>query len=307
VSADDPRVRQAAAQFLATSKPAREDAAKTDLLRFLILTGGALGLMTAVMRKSVKREHAGMLLVLISAYDLISAGRRYIPESAFQPRGADVAEVLRAQTRGIDRWLAERTKTDEGWNHRVLPLAENPFNNAVPSFHYASLGGYSGAKLRNFQDVVDHALFSGAAGIHTGILNMMNVKYLTYNAPIPLPGFATVHESEGLYVLENTAVLPKAWFADSVMTVDGPVAAMEAVKSSLGDARSLAIVQTDAALASGPGGSVSIAGYGAHRIVVRTDRDTDGFLVLGEIFYPAGWRASVNGTETDILPTNYLL
>lgn len=307
VSVDDPRVRQAASQVLATSKPAREDAAKTDLLRFLILSGGALGLMTAVMRKSLKREHAAMLLILISAYDLISAGRRYIPDSAFQPRGADAAEVLRAQTRGIDRWLAERTKTVEGWSYRVLPLAENPFNNAVPSFHYASLGGYSGAKLRNFQDVVDHALFTGAAGIHTGILNMMNVKYITYNAPIPIPGFEMVHESEGLYVLENKAVLPKAWFADSVMTVDGPAAAMEAVKSSLGDARGLAIVQTDATLASGPGGRVTVSDYGAHRIVLRTERDTDGFLVLGEIVYPAGWRATVNGTEADILPTNYLL
>lgn len=307
VSVDDPRVRQAASQYLSTIKPQREEAAKADLLRFLILTGAAMGIMTGVVRKSLKKEHAALALVVISAYDLVSAGRRYIPESAFQPRGEDVADVLKAQTRGIDLWLAERSKTDEGWAYRVLPLSENPFNNAVPSFHYASLGGYSGAKLRNFQDVVDHALFSGPAGIHTGILNMMNVKYITYNAPVAIPGFQAVHESEGVHVLENMAVLPKAWFADSVMTVDGPVAAMEAVKSSLGDARSLAIVQTDAALASGPGGGVTVAEYGAHRIVLRTERDTDGFLVLGEVFYPAGWSATVNGIETEILPTNYLL
>jgi hypothetical protein len=307
VPADDPRVRQAASQFLASSKPEREDAAKADLLRFLVLAGAALGVMTGVIRKSLKKEHAAIALVLISAYDLISAGRRYIPESAFKPRGKDVADVLRAQTRGIDRWLAERTQTGEGWSYRVLPLSENPFNNAVPSFHYASLGGYSGAKLRNFQDVVDHALFTGPAGIHTGVLNMMNVKYITYNAPVAIPGFQTVHESEGIYVLENTAVLPKAWFADSVMTVDGPVAAMDAVISSLHDARSLAIVQTDAALASGPGGTAAIAAYGAHRIVIRTDRATDGFLVLGEIEYPAGWTASVDGVDTPILATNYLL
>lgn len=307
VSPEDPRVRQAATQYLSTVKPKREDAAKSDFLRLFILGGIGLGLMTAVVRKSLKKEHAAIAMVLVSGYDLVSVGKRYIPESAFQPRVGDMGEVLRAQTRDIDRWLADHTQTGEGWSYRVLPLSENPFNNAIPSFHYASLGGYSGAKLRSFQDIVDHALFTGPAGIHIGILNMMNVKYITYNAPVQLPGFELVHESEGTYVLENRNVMPKAWFADRVMTVATEIEAMEAVTSVLDDARSVAVVQSATPIETDSGGTAIVTEYGPHRIVVKTEHDAGGFLVLGEVFYPAGWSATVDGVPAEILPTNYLL
>ncbi|HSG27574.1 MAG TPA: YfhO family protein, partial [Candidatus Krumholzibacterium sp.] len=53
--------------------------------------------------------------------------------------------------------------------------------------------------------------------------------------------------------------------------------------------------------------SVVITYYGAHRITMETFSTTSALLVLGEVYYPAGWKAAVDGQETGIFRTNAVL
>lgn len=53
-------------------------------------------------------------------------------------------------------------------------------------------------------------------------------------------------------------------------------------------------------------GSATIASYDAGRIVVNTESDAPGILLLSEIWYPS-WRVSVDGKESDLLIANYSL
>jgi uncharacterized membrane protein YfhO len=52
---------------------------------------------------------------------------------------------------------------------------------------------------------------------------------------------------------------------------------------------------------------VTVQEYSAHTIRLQTESTEAGFLVLSEIYYPAGWSATLNGAEIPIHKTNYLL
>jgi uncharacterized membrane protein YfhO len=47
--------------------------------------------------------------------------------------------------------------------------------------------------------------------------------------------------------------------------------------------------------------------YGAHQVVLESRATSPALLVVSEIYYPAGWKATVDGAETDILRTNSVL
>lgn len=309
VPVDDPRVAQAVNGFLVKAKADREDAATSDVIRFLVIVGLGSALLWLVSRKKLQTEHAMMGLVLITAFDMVSVGKRYIPEYAFQDKIGDVGAVIEAGWRPVDTWLEQNVTTPEGWEYRVLPLADNAFNNAKPAYFYPSLGGYTGAKLSVLQDVVDGALFSGTTGVNLAVMSMLNVKYVTLGYPGQIPGFKQVAGFEGQgYVFENEAVLPKAWFVDSVMTVSSPQAAFDALNTVLGDGRGLAVVETSSPIEASPaGGTVNVLEYGAHTIQLQTESTEAGFLVLSEIYYPAGWTATLDGADIPIHKTNYLL
>ena len=186
-------------------------------------------------------------------------------------------------------------------------MAENAFNNAVPSYFYPSIGGYSGAKLSIYQDVVDDALFGGPTGINRNILSMLNVKYITYGGRVP--GFDVAHESDGMLVLENPVVLPKAFFVDSLVYSNSAAEAMEFIKDPSIDFGKIATVMgvDEIAVAADSLASVEVTRYDAHHIDLNVSRSSDGFLVFGEIYYQDGWKAELNGESIPIYRTNYLL
>ncbi|MBN2681862.1 MAG: YfhO family protein [Bacteroidales bacterium] len=93
-------------------------------------------------------------------------------------------------------------------NYRVLTL-NNPFNNgSIPYFH-KSIGGYHGAKLKRYQELIDFKLSFEIGNIQslypgkTQTLNMLNTKYIVY------PGEKSREENQ---VLPNPAANSPAWF-----------------------------------------------------------------------------------------------
>ena len=309
VDANDPRVTQTVDRYIQNELiPEREDLSKGDTLRFafLFLAGG--GIILAVGIKKIPVSAGAMVFCVIMAYDFISVDSRYLSERSLVDGDMTREGYIARSERNLDRFLKENVESEEGWKYRILPLLDNPFNNAIPAYLYPSAGGYSGAKLGYYQDLIDEAIFSGSMGINTGVLNMLNIRYLSTQSQVGIPGFETVFQDERGVAIENTNVLPKAWFVDSVEVLEDQPAILRRISQDF-DASETAFVSRELSMniGSDQDSGVRINTYNANVISLEISRSKPGFLVLGEIWYPPGWTAKLNGEEIDIIRTNYVL
>ncbi|MFN9798896.1 MAG: hypothetical protein ACK54P_02660, partial [Bacteroidota bacterium] len=101
-------------------------------------------------------------------------------------------------------------------NYRVLNLS-NPFNDAATSYYHKSIGGYHGAKLKSYQEVIDFYLQNEVGLVidslkarnplgalaQTRIANMLNARYVVYNPEAP--------------PLANPFALGNAWFVQELV------------------------------------------------------------------------------------------
>ncbi len=131
--------------------------------------------------------------------------------------------------------------------------------------------------------------------------DLLNVKYKT-----------VYDESTGQQTLvEHTTRLPRAFFVYNVHVADTEAKLLAYLKSPDFDHRTTAVIEKQPSFRLEPSGrptawSARITGYRNNEIVVATEAGRDGFLVVSEIFYP-GWKAYVDGAETEIYRTNYHL
>lgn len=311
VSPSDPRVEQRVRQFIDTQLvPKRKAKAESDAQRYLLIVLIASILVVLLYQRKVSVGYFLLGLIILGSYDMLTVGHRYLNEDALVPEDVEASQYIERQKRPLDSFIQEHIDSEDGVPYRVLPLADNPFNNAVPAYFYPSLGGYTGAKLSIYQDLIDEALFTGPQGINTGVLDMLNTKYIVAKRPLPLPGFKLVYDKQDGKVYENTHVLPKAFFADSVITQPKPHQALEMIKPASDiDLDHTAVVEAENLPATQPdsNATVQVTHYGARDITLQTQRNNEGFLVLSEIYYPAGWRAYIDGQPTKIYKTNYVL
>ncbi|MDZ7690404.1 MAG: hypothetical protein U5K69_04515 [Balneolaceae bacterium] len=62
------------------------------------------------------------------------------------------------------------------------------------------------------------------------VLNMLNVKYITYPQQLPFDNLNQIYSGNNGYVFENETVLPKAFFVDSVHIVSTAREAINAMQ-----------------------------------------------------------------------------
>ena len=134
--------------------------------------------------------------------------------------------------------------------------------------------------------------------------------------------FRLVHSGD-VKIYENLDVLPRAFVVPESRVVRDDRAALKALQDSAFDPASQVVLQpegdscstreveqastSDSAADSGEAASfeVTIIDYRPERMVVETDLDEPGYLVLSETWYP-GWRATVDGDRVDVCRADLL-
>jgi hypothetical protein len=301
---------QAAAidEVIRNMQRARIGLLKSDAIRsfFFILLGSGSIWLYATNRLSKKYLLPGLtVLVLI---DLWSVDRRYLNTDNFVPP--------RQMKQQFEKSRADKEiLKDKDLYYRVFSIYQNPFTEVNTSYFHKSLGGYHGAKLRIYQDVIDYYLQNDwqrliqyfrnggdpkAAGeLLAGmpVLNMLNTKYVIYNPGQP--------------PLLNSYNYGDAWFVNDIKTV---VTAREELDSlSKVNLIHTAILRQDRVDDWGSyqnyqkGGRIELTSYAPDKLIYQIQSPGQKIAVFSDIYYPRGWNAYVDEEKAEIKRVDYIL
>jgi uncharacterized membrane protein YfhO len=106
------------------------------------------------------------------------------------------------------------------------------------------------------------------------------------------------------------SALPRAWFVGKSTVVQNSDDALHMMNAREFNPQATAILEKSLTGNIGipdSAWSVSISEYKSREIKLQTKTTAASLLVLSEIYYPAGWNAYVDGTQTEIYRTNYIL
>lgn len=246
---------------------------------------------------------ATALLALLIVVDLQNVNSRYLSSDNYV-RNARQLELQPAQyDYDIDAIAAQFGDRD----FRVLNLAVNTFNDSKPSAFHNQVGGYSAAKLRRYQDLID---FYISYQINPQVLNMLNTRYFVL---------------QNGQVQRNADALGNAWFVDSVRLVgdaNGEILALNDINTAttavvnaaeMGEGLAgLPLDRQQGACALPADSSAAIAmehttPADLNTLTYKSHSKTPRLAVFSEVYYHPDWRAYIDGEPAEYIRANYIL
>ena len=231
------------------------------------------------------------LAVLVVA-DMLTIDKRYLNDDNFiDKRKYDKPFAMNE----IDKQILN----DKSLDYRVINLATNTFNDASTSYFHKSIGGYHGAKLRRYQDVIEHYLSNSGDDNFFKVLNMLNTKYIIYP-----------RDNKQSYY-PNYEAFGNAWIVDDIQWVATPNNEIDAIATT--DVKNVAIVNEEFKdlvgdfVATPAEGTVKLVDYKPNQLTYNFDSSKDELVVFSEIWTKKGWTMKVDGIETPLFRSDYIL
>jgi len=295
--------------FISNLEGARISIFKADVMRSLLFVLLGSGLIFLYQRNVLKKNMLIISMGLLVMADMFPVNKRYLNEENFVD-----AEKLEKNygvlPSAADQQIMAQYANDPFF--RTLNLTVSPFNDASTSFFHFSLGGYHGAKLKIYQEVVETALgaeidllskslggkgFSPALFNNTPVLNMLNTRYFILN-PQGQP-------------LQNPSRLGNAWLVENIQKVadaDAEVAALSNFNSAKTAILRANMAEKVGSLAANAGqGSISLKSYDPEKMVYSYNSSSENLVLFSDIWYPENWVATVDNEEVEIIRANYIL
>jgi len=280
---------------------------RTDAIRSLIFILLTFGTLWFYAKGKVKLNYLLLLIPLFVLADMWPVNKRYLndddfvrkslAENPYQPTKAD-QEILK----------------DKSLSYRVYNFGEAFDAGARTSYFHKNVAGYHGAKIRRYQEVVDHNLIRERANLveafsgktvspeealqNTHVFNMLNTRYFIAD-PNNDP-------------MVNPFALGNAWFVKSYQFVDDADAEMAALQDFWPDSVAIIDRRFEDKLvgfipSSSGGSSISLQSYSPNRMLYQYSAVSDELAVFSEIYYSPGWNAYVDGKKTPHFRADYIL
>lgn len=294
------------AQVLDKLKEFRFEVMWKDYVKFVFIIAASAGTIIAFLSKKIGTTAFGGMILGILLIDLWIVDVKFINprpiqglESNFQPD--QTISFLKAQP-GLFRVAP-------------LPIGGPLFMDNAFAYHgIQSFGGYSPAKLKIYQTMLDSCADKGSDPnfpLNMNIINMLSVKYIIVPGQIQYDDLQLVHADQGTRQLTylNPHALPRGFFVKHVDVAQNQTEVFRELNSTQFNAATMAVVEKTlpVQITAPDSSSAEIAEYKSRSITIKAYTSSPALLVVSEVYYPAGWKAYVDGNETEIFKTNYVL
>lgn len=254
----------------------------SDCLRSLIFILIGCGLLFLWDKKVIKNASvwASCLAVLV-LIDLYTVDKRYVDSENFITADNDEAVFVPSD--------ADLAILQDKSNYRVMDIPG--FSSARSSYFHKTIGGYHAAKLTRYNDLIEHQISKG----NPFVLNMLNAKYFLTN-----DGYS-----------ENPEAFGNAWFVDTLTYVGTSREEMDALSNltnrntAVADKKFADVIGTPLPIHQGD--TIYETSYAPNKLTYKAHSAEGGVALFSEVYFPWGWKATVNGKEVPIGQADYVL
>ena len=265
----------------------RAAAMQADAWRSLLFVLAAAAVTAAFAAGKLKRWMVPAAAAILVTADLAAVDMRYLSHDSFVP-----ARTQRVVPTEADRMIL----ADSEPGFRVLNLTVSPYNDATTSLLHRSVGGYHGAKLSRYQDIIDRytnerALRAGSASAEA-VLDMLNTRYVIVAAD---------------RAVRRETAFGAAWMVGDVVrtaTAEDEIGMLDVV-----DLSRVAVVD-DRFKIKGiefGSGTIELAEYRPNYLRYEYEADGPALAVFSEIYFDKGWKAYVDGEQAPYIRADYIL
>lgn len=312
-SASDAAVFGGNEQLIRALQDDRRSLLRSDAFRSLIFIVLVAGVFFASWKGKLKTMPAVALLGILLLVDLWGVDKRYLNKEHFvTERNFDSQFAPRPVDNAIHQ--------DTDLSYRVLDLTVNTFNDAIVSYHHKTIGGYSPAKLQRYQDLIDFHIAPEMRAMIDDVNSAMSTARTVGDLENALGYYPVLSMLNTKYVVIDPGSLPltydrrlgNGWLVSRVRTAptaDAEMAALgeidPAVEAVIFDPEAPEGTVTE--YAGADSGRVELVYYSPNRLRYDVSAPAKGLAVFSEIWYPAGWKAFVDGNEVPVLRADYAL
>ncbi|MDD4374128.1 MAG: YfhO family protein, partial [Bacteroidales bacterium] len=295
--------------FLSQLEAIRISIFKSDAIRSFIFILLAAAILYLYSNKKIKALWLIAAITLLILIDMVPVAQRYLNNNNFVPKRKTENPFQLTQA---DKEILK----DNDPNFRVLDLTKNIFNDASTSYYHHAIGGYHGAKLQRYQDMIDHyiqreiqeisAAFNDNPNLASinevlakqQVLNMLNTRYYIYS-PSASP-------------LKNVFAFGDAWFAENIEWVQTPNEEIDALEAA--NLSNTAVLHdefqemlSDFDPNSDSTATIRLTHYAPNKLNYTFKSGQNQLVIFSEIWTSKGWNLYVDGEQQDLIRANYVL
>ncbi|HEX8023617.1 hypothetical protein [Mucilaginibacter sp.] len=270
----------------------RESVAQADAIRSLIFIVLAFGAAWAFLKNKINPTVLSLAFLALILVDLWTIDKRYLNHDSFRPK----QENETPQPREVDQFIMKDTDPD----FKVFDTTQELKGDGLTPFFYKSLGGYSAARLKRWEELIDNQF---TKSINHDVLDMMNVKYIISSDP----------KSQNVGMQKNETACGHAWFVKSIKYADNADQEMVAISSftpkdeAIVDKQYKSVID-EKTLGAGAGeGKIELTSYSPDYMVYQSGSTASQIAVFSEVYYNKGWKMYIDGVEKPYFRADYLL